>query len=126
RVGAHEARREVAEELAGAGYFDDRCDDGGWAGEIGRQHAGASGQLPHDQEPDREDELLDGGALDHASCSARAFSTSSRSRSQISMRMALYSGDLRNSDERTMPTGMRMSALMRPGRAENTITRVPR
>src|SRR5215813_8807149 len=121
-----EARGQRDEELARQRDFPQSRKDRAWRRQKTRQQAGAAENFPSRQRRDRQNPILDRSRVEsHASSSARAFNTSSRTRSQTSTRKARYSRDLRWSPERSR-LGMRMSALIRPGRAVNTITRVPR
>ena len=85
--------------------------------------------LPNRKHGDWQDQPFSGLPLVHVtsfSLSVRARSTSSRSRSHTSMRNLACSGEFRNAGVRSMPTPTGISAFIRPGRAVNTITRVPR
>src|SRR5262249_9805095 len=121
-----EARGQRDEELARQREFPQRREDRARRRQIARQRPGAAENFPSQQRRDRQNPILDRSRVEsHASSSARAFNTSSRTRSQTSTRNAKNSRHLPNSPEASR-LGRRMWALTRPGRAVNTITRVPR
>src|SRR5260221_3846626 len=108
-----EARGQRDEELARQRDFPQRRKDRARRRQIARQQTGAAENFPSRQRRDRQNPILDRSRVDsHASSSARAFNTSSRTKSQTSTRKARYSGALRYSPKRST-LGMRMSALMR-------------
>src|SRR5215469_11248919 len=91
-----EARGQRDEELARQRDFPQRREDRARRRQIARSEAGAAENFPTRQRRDRQNPILDRGRVDsHASSSARAFNTSSRTRSQTSTREARYSRDLR-------------------------------
>ena len=93
---AVEARGKRDEELAGDGELPQRGEDRARPGQVARQHARAAENFPGHQRRKRQYPVLERCRADlHASSSARALSTSSRSRSHTLTRKAMYSADLR-------------------------------
>jgi len=91
-----EARGQRDEELARQRDFPQSRKDRARRRQIARQQAGAPENFPSRQRRDRQKPILDRSRVEsHASSSARAFNTSSRTRSQTSTRKARYSRDLR-------------------------------
>src|SRR5215471_12437676 len=82
------------EELACERDFPQRREDRARRRQIARSEAGAAENFPSQQRRDRQKPILDRSRVEsHASSSARAFNTSSRTRSQTSTRKARYSRD---------------------------------
>src|SRR5262249_52928611 len=91
-----EARGQRDEELASQRDFPHSPEDRARRRHIARSEAGAAENFPSRQHRDRQNPILDRSRVEsHASSSARAFNTSSRTRSQTSTRKARYSRDLR-------------------------------
>src|SRR5882724_6589029 len=91
-----EARGQRDEKLARHRDFPQSREDRARRRQIARQQAGAAENFPSQHRRDRQNPILDRSRVEsHASSSARAFNTSSRTRSQTSARKARYSRDLR-------------------------------
>src|SRR6266508_141784 len=87
-----EARSQRDEELARQRDFPQRREDRARRRQIARQQASEAENFPSQQRRDRQNPILDRSRVEsHASSSARAFNTSSRTRSQTSTRKARYS-----------------------------------